>query len=58
MYEENRSISLVETSLAKTLCGATRPGHFDGVCLVVQLFNICSATHAIFGEKDFQQLRY
>ena len=57
MYYKDQSISLVENSLTRGLCGSTRPGHFDGVCLVVtKLFNICRATHAIFGEKDFQQI--
>ena len=58
MYAEDASVRLVETSLSDTLCGAARPGHFDGVCTIVaKLFNVVLPHLAVFGEKDAQQLR-
>lgn len=57
MYHADRSVKVTESSLSKTLCGAARPGHFDGVCTVVlKLFLLSGCSHAVFGEKDFQQL--
>lgn len=57
MYFPDRSVTVSESALSKTLCGASRPGHFDGVCTVVlKLFLLTGCAVAVFGEKDFQQL--
>lgn len=57
MYAPDRSVTVTESALSKHLCGATRPGHFGGVCTVVlKLFLLTGCNAAVFGEKDFQQL--
>lgn len=57
MYFDNKSTSVSVSNLTSVLCGAKRPGHFDGVCLVVsKLFNIVTPDRAYFGQKDAQQV--
>ena len=57
MYAPDASVALTENRLAKTMCGLTRPTHFQGVLTVVnKLFNITRADSAVFGMKDAQQL--
>ncbi len=58
MYPEGAETWVEAVAITKGLCGGHRPGHFRGVTTVVaKLFNIVKPHYAMFGEKDFQQLR-
>ena len=57
LYAGDASVTVDEALLSGVLCGRSRPGHFRGVCTVVaKLLLIVQPTHAVFGEKDWQQL--
>jgi pantoate--beta-alanine ligase len=56
IYPAGFSTYVQEEEVGMGLCGASRPGHFRGVCTVVlKLLLLTRATHAVFGRKDFQQ---
>lgn len=57
MYPTPTKTHVKVSQLTDLLCGASRPGHFDGVTTVVsKLFHIVSPNVAYFGQKDAQQL--
>lgn len=57
IYPEPTRTTVAVSSLTSRLCGASRPGHFDGVTTVVnKFFNIVQPDYAFFGLKDAQQV--
>jgi len=57
LYAPDHSTLVSESNLSAPMEGTRRPGHFTGVCtIVLKLFLLTKASHALFGKKDYQQL--
>lgn len=58
MYPVGERTRVQVSSLTQGLCGASRPGHFDGVTTIVtKLFAVAGPCVAVFGRKDYQQFK-
>jgi pantoate--beta-alanine ligase len=58
MYPPNERTRVRVSGLTDFLCGPKRPGHFEGVATIVtKLFNVTGPSVAVFGRKDYQQLK-
>ena len=58
MYPDGFKITITVQGVTEDLCGAARPGHFDGVTTgVSKLFAECKPDAAYFGQKDYQQMK-
>ena len=56
VYPDGYQTEVIVSTLTQPLCGASRPGHFNGVTTVVaKLFNMVGPDRAYFGQKDYQQ---
>ena len=58
MYLPDERTRVRVQGISDALCGASRPGHFEGVATIVtKLFAVAGPCAAVFGRKDYQQLK-